>query len=109
MALFTYIPDQGATRDVKARVEKTPFGDGYAQSLPEGANNVFETWKLSFTLRRRSEISAIELFLRNHLGSSKITWTTPAGDTLDFVCETWSASYNHDYDCSLTATFEQRY
>ncbi len=109
MATFTFTPDQGATRDVKARVEKTPFGDGYVQSLPEGANSLVESWKLSFTLRRKGEIQAIDLFLRNHLGATKFTWTTPHGDTYEFVCENWSMAYNHDYDCSLSATFEQRY
>lgn len=109
MAVFTYIPDQGATREVKARVEKTPFGDGYAQSLAEGANNLVETWKISFTLKRRGEIQAIDNFLKQHLGATKFTWTTPHGDTLEFVCESWSTSYNHEYDNSLSATFEQRY
>jgi phage-related protein len=109
MATFTFIPDQGVSPEYKARVNKAQFGDGYAQSVGEGINTVLQTWKLSFTLRRKTEVQAIIQFLADHYGAVKFTWTTPLGETLSFVCDQWSASGNHDLDWSVSATFEQRY
>lgn len=109
MPTFTWTPDQGASRTKKPRINKTQFGDGYAQVVPEGVNTIAETWNISFTLRRKGEIQSIDSFLSTMNGVSKFTWTTPFGDTLEFVCEEWQADISHDYDSSLTATFQQRY
>jgi phage-related protein len=109
MASFNYIPDAGASRSVKPRVNRTTFGDGYSQRSAMGVNAQEETWSLSFTLKRKSEIQAIDLFLSSQGGTSAFSWTTPNGDTLLFTCSEWSTSYRTDYDCDLSCKLEQVY
>jgi phage-related protein len=107
MAEFTWIPNQGASMRPKFAVNKAVFGDGYSQRVADGINNVKQVWDLSFTLRPRADIDAIDTFLSTHEGVSSFEWETPKGETLRFICETYATSYNHDGDCSATATFEQ--
>lgn len=107
MTAFTWVPDQGASRKVKSRVNKAQFGDGYAQTSADAINSIDETWTLSFTLRTRSEVMAIADFLSFRKGITFFQWTTPRGETQNFKCETWDESYNHDGDSAITATFER--
>lgn len=107
MAAFTWVPDQGASMKPKLAVLKAGFGDGYEQRAKDGINNVKQIWDLQFTLRPKTEIEAIDTFLETHAGVTSFTWETPKGATLRFKCETYSTSYNHDYNCSASATFEQ--
>lgn len=107
MATFDWIPDQGASFELAPRVNRTQFGDGYSQRVPDGLNSVMETWNLAFTLRTKAEVGAIDAFLRTQKGATAFDWTSPAGTVGKFVCVRWSASYLHDLDSSLTATFEQ--
>jgi phage-related protein len=107
MAEFTHIPDQGAAMRPKLAVNEAVFGDGYSQRVADGINNVKQIWDLAFTLRPRTQIDAIDTFLSSHKGVSSFDWETPKGDMLRFICKTYSTSYNHDHNCSATATFEQ--
>lgn len=107
MAAFTWTPDQGASQKPELAVLEAKFGDGYVQRAKDGINNVKQVWDLRFTLRPKTEIDAIETFLRTHAGVTSFTWDTPKGETVRFICKMYSTSYNHDYDCSASATFEQ--
>lgn len=105
MAVFQYLPDQGAQRQVKPRVNANVFGGGYSQRVPEGINSLDETWQVSFTLRRRTEIQAMDDFLSSCAGATRFQWAAPNGVTMDMICDSWTPSYNHDGDCSMSATF----
>lgn len=107
MANFTWIPDQGAKSETKANVFEAKLGDGYAQRVGKGINSVVEDWPLNFSVRTRVEIAAIKNFLKTHKGVLSFTWVTPEGVTGKYVCDTWSASFNHDFDCSISMTFTQ--
>lgn len=107
MPNFIWVPDQGAKRTVKSAVHKSSFGDGYAQRAGAGINSVTEMWSLSFSVRPKTEIDAITGFLAGLKGVSNFIWTTPRGQTLKFVCDTWDDVYNHNADCSASATFTQ--
>ena len=107
MAEFTWIPDRAAALEAKATVNKAKFGDGYEQRTPEGLNNVGDDWSLSFTVRTKAEILAIRAFLKARKGSEAFDWTNPFGEAGKYTCEQWSASVEHDTDCSLQATFHQ--
>lgn len=100
-------PDAGASKEVKTRVKRARFGDGYEQVLPDGLNSVMETWSLNWTNRTRAQIDAIDSFLTTEKGATYFLWTTPQGVQKKFRCERWTPVYNNDYDCSLSASFEQ--
>lgn len=108
MAVFTWTPDQGVTKEVSPRIRTIKFGNGYSQDVVDGANPIEETWPLVFSLRAKAEILAIDTFLTDNIGLS-FTWMTPEGLTKKFVCRKWSANYIHDGDNSLAATFELVY
>lgn len=107
MPTFTWVPDHNVTKSKDTRVNEVKFGDGYSQRVPEGINSTFETWDVAFTLRTKTEIDSIDSFLNGQKGAYSFDWTTPNGVSRKFVCKKWAASYTHDGDCSLTATFEQ--
>lgn len=107
MAIFTWTPDRAASSETEAKVLSAPFGDGYSQEVPDGLNNMPETWELTFSVRTTAEIKAIRDFLVAHKGATYFTWTTPAGDTLKFTCKKWRATWGTSADNSITCTFKQ--
>lgn len=101
------VPDQGASPEIRTRTKKMSFGDGYEQRSGDGLNSVKEIWSLNWSGRTKAEIEAICNFLAAELGVTYFLWTSPRGTQIKVKCESWKPSYNHDFDCSLTATFEQ--
>lgn len=109
MATFNQAtPDQGASKTPRVRVRANAFGDGYEQRVGDGINSIMEDWNLSFTLRTKTVVLAIDAFLKSQAGVLAFDWVTPEGNTKKFICKEWTAAYIHDGDCSLTAKFEQR-
>lgn len=104
---FTWVPDQGAKRSVKAATHKAKFGDGYAQTTGDGINPVQEMWELSFTQKSVAEVMSIASFLSTRKGVVNFTWLTPRGETLKFTCDSWSEVYNGPNDNAITMKFEQ--
>jgi phage-related protein len=104
---FTWTPDRGLTRNVEARVNSITFGDGYEQRVGDGINTLNESVPLSFTLRTKTEINAIEDFFAARAGIENFDWTNPRGQTLKYTCKAWSPVYNHDGDCSLTCVLKR--
>lgn len=109
MAVFTFIPDQPLTQPKRARVRSVSFGDGYSQDYQDGINNIDETLNLSFTLRQKTEIDAIDAFLTDKAGYVVFDFTGPSGVTKQYTCQEWTPVYNHDGNCSLTCTFKRKY
>lgn len=107
MPTFTWTPDRGASKDTTTRVNSASFGDGYTQRVGDGLNNVKEMWSLSFTLRTKIEINAIDDFLIARKGYENFDWTNPRGVSKKYVCSRWSPTYNHDGDCSISMSFEE--
>lgn len=107
MADFNWIPDQGVTERPTFDVNKVRFGDGYEQRSVNGINSTRQIWDMKFTLRTKTEILAIDAFIKARKGVTSFTWTTPKGETLRFKCEIFSSSGNHDNDWNAAATFEQ--
>lgn len=107
--VFTWLPDQGATKSVTTRTNSLQYGDGYEQSVGDGMNTVIESWTLNFTLRPRTEIDAIDAFLTAKGGVERFDWATPQGLTKRFKCVAWTPAYNHDGDAALSCVFEQKF
>lgn len=73
---FGWQPCVEAQGQTRYAVRKARFGDGYSQVLPQGPNNVAQTWQLSFRGSERY-ISAIQEFLNATRGSEQFYWRAP--------------------------------
>lgn len=109
MSRFTWIPDQGPTRTSKADVNKAKFGEGYSQRSANGINSISEVWELTFTLRTRADVADMGAFLKANKGVSNFDFAAPDGIDAKFTCDTWSETYFHEFNASMTATFERVY
>jgi len=109
MAIFTWTPDQGLGQKSEAKVDEAIFGDGYVQRAGNGINNINEEVELTFTGRYRSEIDAIDSFLRAANGVTNFTFTVQGSSAKKYTCSSWSTNYNHDTDSSLSGVFKRRY
>lgn len=108
MALFTWIPDTGATVTHEPRIRAAAFGDGYEQRALDGLNADMETWPLTFSGRLVAEADAIAAFLSDKGGVTAFTFVTPEGGAAKtFICKKWSRSINSYPSQTVTATFQQ--
>lgn len=89
MATFTYVPDYGATREIKPNVRVAQFGDGYEQRLANGLNTQAKKWTLSFPMRSDTEADGIEAFLAARGAVESFDWTDPTGNAGKYVCRAW--------------------
>ncbi len=101
-------PDRTLKRDIKPRVLKLSFGDGYEQRAVNGINNIDETYDVSFRLRKKEEIDAIIATFTAKAGVSSFLFTIPdenaTGNELSIkvVCDDFSQTYDYDdfYSCN---------
>ena len=63
---FPWQMDMGATADKQYRVNKTQFGDGYAQLSSIGINNIIKNWSGTKTGALDTVIKPIEAFIDEH-------------------------------------------
>jgi phage-related protein len=106
--VFTWLPDDGPVGDIRHRVRKVPFGDGYTQRIPDGLNTKEQRWPLTFN-RDYLEIDAIESFLDAHGGHTPFLWTPPGPSAVEgyYVCDQWTRMPRSGSQAILSATFEQ--
>lgn len=100
-------PDYGVAADSEARLNEIKFGDGYGQRAPMGLNHITGMWNMTWTNRTRAEVDAIEDFFRAEGGANWFYWTTPRGQQKKFICKKWKPVYRNDYDCDMSATWEE--
>jgi phage-related protein len=92
-----------------ATVRKAQFGDGYAQRVADGLNNVASSFNLQF-IGDAAKIAAVLAFLRAKAGAESFYWTpllwsAPAL----FTCETWGEPTKDGDTYTITATFDQTF
>lgn len=108
MALFAWIPDEGATVTHEPRIRAAGFGDGYEQRAADGMNADLERWPLTFSGRTSAEAALIVAFLSTCGGTTSFTFVTPEGGTAkSFVCKKWTRSFNNYPAQTVTAEFQQ--
>ena len=73
---FRWQPSLEAQGQTRYAVRSVRFGDGYSQAVPQGLNNVAQTWQLSFR-GTAVEIGAIQAFLNSTAGSEPFEWVPP--------------------------------
>lgn len=108
MADFTWLPSRGFTTDITPRVTIAKFGDGYSQRVPDGINNLDQSWNLSFQSNDLGTIASIESFIKSKTGSEVFTWIPPGELTeVNVICTKWSKVYDSHISASLSLTFEK--
>ena len=98
-------PIYGATNNMKPRILKFQFGDGYEQRLRDGLNTLLKSWTVTFKLTP-DEGNVAKGLLEGWAGVTAFEWDDPDGDTIVCVCEDWSYQYNEGW-YNLSATFRQ--
>ncbi|QBR52656.1 phage tail protein [Erwinia sp. QL-Z3] len=105
---FTWCPRINAQGDVKHRVRKAQFGDGYAQRSGDGINTRTQEWSLNF-VGREDYISEIVAFLDEMGGSKAFEWKPPLYSLGLFTCEEYKPTAMGAGLFSLDATFEEAF
>lgn len=106
MAVFTWIPDTGATEEAQPRLLTASFGDAYEQNAADGLNSDMRPRSLSFTGRSSAEIAAIDAFLTARNGATSFDYTHPGGASKKYLCKKWKLT-DTDYGRALTCEFQQ--
>lgn len=110
MAVFTYTPSKGFTKQSNPRVLVAQFGDGYSQRLGDGINPVSESWSLNFGSIDITTAQNIVSFFETHKGYIAFDWTPPGDLTaIKVICDNWSAQYESHISRTLTASFKRVY
>lgn len=104
---FPWQMDMGATADKQYRVNKTQFGDGYAQRSSIGINNTTKNWSGTKTGDLETVIKPITVFLDDHAGVLPFYWTDPHGNTKQYTCAGVSIPQRKGNFWQITLNFEQ--
>jgi phage-related protein len=87
-------PDKALKQDMKPRILKAQFGDGYMQRARDGINNINESWTLTWKNRSVADGQKLLNFFESTGGIHAITWTPPyASDPLKVIVETWNTTF----------------
>lgn len=104
---FPWQLDMGAASNSQYRVNKTQFGDGYAQHSSFGINNKTKNWSGTKTGDLDTVIKPIEAFLDEHAGVKPFLWTDPHGNTKQYTCAGASTPQRKGNFWQITLNFEQ--
>lgn len=103
---FTWQPTGSPSGEVKFRVRKAQFGDGYSQSVADGINNKVQSWPLQF-VGKKADMQDIIDFLDARAGYQSFYWTPPMGAQGLYRAESYSPSPQGGPVYNVTATFQQ--
>lgn len=96
-------PDTKSKRQRGARVLVADFGDGYAQTAPDGVNTVTEQWDLSFENYSSADVSTLITFF-NMQASYKSFYCTPPDEVTPKLWRQ-DGDYTVGYPGPLTRSF----
>lgn len=108
MPTFTWIPDRGLTEQSSPRIAPVALG-GYTHRITYGINPFVDTWSLRFTARTSAEFTDIHNFLTARAGAESFTWTTPQGETAQYLCTRFTATPDSCGILSISADFALQY
>lgn len=108
MADLPIQPDYSSTLNMKPRVKKSSFADGYEQRVADGLNANPEKWRLVWNELSLAEIHILMDFFDGLNGVATFTWQSIYASTAKtYVCETWDPTPVKDDEHSLTASIYQ--
>jgi phage-related protein len=110
-------PDKTLTNNIQPKVLIAKFGDGYEQRVPDGINNIKETYSIQFRNREKIFINEVANFLKGTNSVSKFDFILPNPltssplntVTVSVVCDSFNINYEHDEFYSLSAEFRRVY
>lgn len=108
MTVFTppYAPSYSSQVNREYRTLETEFGDGYAQVVKDGLNNVKQTWELSWANINDTDAATILSQLDSFAGTA-FQWLTPENQTKWFTCKKVNRSFTGFQNGTLTMTFAE--
>ena len=105
--VFRWRPTQQARGKTTANVSRADFGDGYAQSVPNGINPWSRSWAVEF-VGSRSEVGQIVSFLEAHAGRSFL-WAPLFSAQGLYQCDEFEPAHQGGDVYTLSATFAQTF
>jgi phage-related protein len=104
--VFTWQPSLEIVGTTKYVVRTAQFGDGYSQCVPDGINNKFDTYPLTFS-GDGTKIAAIKAFLDATAGCQSFNWTPPLRSIGLFRCDTPTIQPHGANSYTLTVNFTE--
>ena len=88
------VPSQASTRRRTYKTKRARFGNGYAQSAPDGINSVMDAWTLVFENLTTTERNQLVSILDSIQSWDYLTWQAPgdAGTKRWLLNDGWSES-----------------
>jgi phage-related protein len=108
LEVFQWSPRRNPQAEVKFRVLRAQFGDGYEQVVGDGINNRTESWPLSF-FGSESEIRPVKDFLDRHGASRAFLWTAPLGTQMSYRAGDYQLVAMGGGWYTISVTFTQRH
>ena len=102
---------QSSTRKRNYRTIRAQFGNGYAQTAPDGINSVMDTWEVTYENLTDAERSTLVTALDTVQGWDYFTWTAPGDATSKkwkVAGDGWSESTTGNH-WTVSFTLEQTY
>jgi len=91
-----WCPDLPARKKVKPRKTTAKFGDGYEQNVLDGINNINTEWDLTYKMRTRAVILAMESFLRTNAGGTIKFYDYDDDQVYDVYYDEWNIEWNYN-------------
>lgn len=99
-------PDKALKQDMKPRILKAQFGDGYMQRARDGINTITESWSLTWKNRSVTDGQKLIDLFEDTDGIHTIIWTPPyASDSIKVIVESWNVSYPQMNVLTIQAKF----
>lgn len=107
MDTFIWAVSLGSSKDSKARVMMTRYGDGYSQRLRDGINSINRSFPVTIKASSLALADDIEAFLEAKGGAGAFLWTVPrAASAIKVTCDSWRRQ-DRVAASVITATFTQ--
>lgn len=88
-----WIPRTPVGDHYEARLRVTPFGDGYAQRVLDGINNVDIRWSLTWEMLAEPDLFAMDAYLSQEQGNA-FQFRHPMTLEMHFViCDEWTIEW----------------
>ena len=106
----TIIPTYtGVSKNIKTRVLKTDFGDGYSQRTADGINVIIREYDLEY-IGSNTNIDELVTHFVERAGYQSFTYTfTNETTERKWTCEEWTETSLSDSTKQLTATIKEVY
>lgn len=103
MATLTYTADFPVTETTSIRLRTTRLGNT-EERLAYGVFVLVDTWSVKFSARTAADRDGLLAFFEARAGAEPFIWTTPFGETAQFLCPTWDSSIDSCYLNTVSAS-----